>query len=43
MILITAFGDERAHLKAELYSAVAMFDKPFDIDELVDKVKEIIH
>jgi two-component system response regulator (stage 0 sporulation protein F) len=42
MILITAFGDELAHAKAEWFGAAAMFDKPFDVDQLIDKVGELL-
>ena len=42
MILITAFGDETIHAEAERYGAVAIFDKPFDIDHLLAKVLEIV-
>jgi len=42
MILITAFGDEETHLQAKKFNAAAMFDKPFDIDDLLDKVKELL-
>ncbi len=42
LILITAFGDEETHAKAERLGAAAMLDKPFDIDILVGKVREII-
>ena len=42
MILITAFGDELAHAKAEWFGAVAMFDKPFDVDKLIEKVRELL-
>ena len=41
VILITAFGDEETHKQAYLLGAVAMFDKPFNIDELIAKVQEI--
>jgi CheY-like chemotaxis protein len=41
MILITAFGDEETHNLAERFGAAAMFDKPFDIDDLLDKVREL--
>jgi two-component system response regulator (stage 0 sporulation protein F) len=34
VILITAFGDEAIHSEAEQLGASAVFDKPFDIDEL---------
>jgi CheY-like chemotaxis protein len=42
MVLITAFGDEETHEQAHRLGAVAMFDKPFDIDELIAKVQEIV-
>ena len=41
IILITAFGDEETHKQAYLLGAVAIFDKPFDIDQLIAKVQEI--
>ncbi len=41
-ILITAFGDEWTHSKSEMLGAVDMFDKPFDIDDLVARVRELI-
>ena len=42
MILITAFGDENVHRKAKRLGAAAMFDKPFEIDDLLSKVREIV-
>ena len=42
IILITAFGDETIHAEAERYGAKAIFDKPFDIDHLLAKVREIV-
>jgi two-component system response regulator (stage 0 sporulation protein F) len=42
MILITAFGDENVHKKAKQFGAAAMFDKPFEIDDLLSKVCEIV-
>lgn len=42
MILITAFGDEETHTRASQLGVAAMFDKPFDIDELVLKVQELV-
>ncbi len=42
IILITAFGDQRTHDQARKYGAVDMLDKPFDIDELVDRVRNIV-
>jgi DNA-binding NtrC family response regulator len=35
VILITAFGDAAAHATAARLGAFAMFDKPFDCDDLV--------
>ena len=43
MILITAFGDEETHAKAHRLEAAAIFDKPFDIEDLLAKVREILH
>jgi CheY-like chemotaxis protein len=34
VILITAFGDHRTHAMARSLGAAAMFDKPFDLDDL---------
>jgi len=42
MILITAFGSESVHSKARRLGAVAVFDKPFDVDDLMTKVAEIV-
>jgi len=42
MILITAFGDTEVHAKAEALGAAAFFDKPFDIEKLLDKIKEVL-
>lgn len=42
MILITAFGDEETHALAKEFGAAAMFDKPFDMDELLAKVHELL-
>jgi DNA-binding NtrC family response regulator len=33
-IVITAFGDAETHIKARHLGAVAVFDKPFDLDDL---------
>lgn len=41
-VLITAFGDAATHAEAEQYGALAMFDKPFDIDDLIAKVRKIV-
>ena len=42
VILITAFGDEGVHARARKFGAAAMFDKPFEIDDLLSKVREIV-
>lgn len=42
IILITAFGDEWTHDKARYLGAVDIFDKPFEIGGLVERVKELI-
>lgn len=42
MILITAFGSEALHDRARRLGAVAVLDKPFDVDDLVAKVGEIL-
>jgi two-component system response regulator (stage 0 sporulation protein F) len=41
-ILITAFGDENTRRKAKQLGAAAMFDKPFEIDDLLSKVREVM-
>jgi CheY-like chemotaxis protein len=41
MILITAFGDEETHAAASRAGVAAMFDKPFDVDDLLEKVEEL--
>ena len=33
-IMITAFGSRTIHARAELLGAYAVFDKPFDVDDL---------
>lgn len=42
-VLITAFGDAATHAEAEKYGALAVFDKPFDIDDLIAKVRKILN
>jgi CheY-like chemotaxis protein len=34
VILITAFGDDAVHERARDLGAIAVFDKPFDVDDL---------
>jgi DNA-binding response OmpR family regulator len=40
-ILITAFGDEETHAAARRASAAALFDKPFDIQTLLERAAEL--
>jgi DNA-binding response OmpR family regulator len=42
MILITAFGDERTHAEAARFGAVAIYDKPFDVDDLIARVRSVV-
>lgn len=42
IVLITAFGDEETHAEAERLGAAAFFDKPFEIRDLVKKVRELL-
>ena len=40
-IIITAFGDEEVHAEARRIGMAAVFDKPFEVDDLITKVREI--
>jgi CheY-like chemotaxis protein len=42
MILITAFGNDQVHQEAEQYGAAAVFDKPFDIDTLIERIRQVL-
>lgn len=42
MILITAFGDDSTRTQAERFGAVAMFDKPFEILDLLAEIAQIL-
>lgn len=42
VILITAFGDDGARADAMMSGVAAVFGKPFDIDDLLSAVREII-
>jgi DNA-binding response OmpR family regulator len=42
MILITAFGDSSTHARARQLGAVATFDKPFDVEELLARAAELV-
>jgi len=41
VILITGFGDEDLHGEAARWGAAAVFDKPFDLDDLRRAVLEV--
>ena len=40
-ILITAFGDEETHAEARRIGIAAVFDKPFEVEDLIDKVRDL--
>lgn len=42
VIIITAFGDDETHEIASKLGAWAVFDKPFDLDDLVAAVRETV-
>ena len=42
IILITAFGDEHTHERARGLGAVAMLDKPFEMEDLLWVVRETL-
>jgi CheY-like chemotaxis protein len=42
MILITAFGDSQIHAQASSLGAAAIFDKPFDIENLIAKISDVL-
>ncbi len=42
VILITAFGDKETHARAQHLGVAAVFDKPFEIADLLNKVNEIV-
>lgn len=42
VILITAFGDAWTHEKARELGAVDVLDKPFDIDDLIGRVRKLV-
>jgi two-component system, response regulator, stage 0 sporulation protein F len=41
-ILITAFGDDETHDKARSVGVAAVLDKPFDMGDLLEKVRAVI-
>lgn len=42
VILMTAFGDKETHAAAKRLRANAVFDKPFDVDRLIQCVDEVL-
>ena len=42
VILITAFGDEHTHAEARMLGAAEVFDKPFDVDQLLLAVRALL-
>lgn len=42
MILITAFGSDQVHHEAVKLGAAGIFDKPFDIDSLIRRIREVL-
>jgi two-component system response regulator (stage 0 sporulation protein F) len=42
IILITAFGDQRTHLRATKLGAAAIFDKPFDLEDLRATIQNLL-
>lgn len=42
MILMTAFPDEESREKARQLGAIAMYEKPFNVDNLIERIKQIV-
>jgi CheY-like chemotaxis protein len=42
LILISAFGDEALHREAQRLGAAVLLDKPFELSELVARVRELL-
>ncbi len=42
MILITAFGNDEVHRRAADLGAAGMLDKPFEIEDLIKRIREIL-
>ena len=42
MILITAFGSAEVHREAEEFGAADVFDKPFEIESLIKRIREVL-
>jgi DNA-binding NtrC family response regulator len=43
VVLMTGFGDRATHQQAAKLGAAAVIDKPFDLDELLALVTELLH
>lgn len=42
MILITAFGSDQVHQQAEDLGAAGVFDKPFNVEDLIARIREVL-
>jgi DNA-binding response OmpR family regulator len=42
VVLITAFGDDAIHLEGERLGAAVTLDKPFDVEDLVSTLKDLV-
>lgn len=42
VILMTAFGDDQVHAQARRLCAAALFDKPFDVEAMLDSVQNVL-
>jgi len=42
VIIITAFGDDETHDRARALGAMAVFDKPFEIDDLIRTALDVL-
>ncbi len=42
VILMTGFGDNETHVEAMRLCASAVFDKPFEVDHLIDRVEQVL-
>ena len=42
VILVTAFGDRDTHMRACELGVAAVFDKPFEFDDLLGKARELV-
>ncbi|HOP05691.1 MAG TPA: response regulator [candidate division Zixibacteria bacterium] len=42
MILITAFGSDQVHREAEELGAAGIFDKPFEVQDLIERIRQVL-